>query len=568
MGAGLYQYPSVSHRAVDADFERFHYHWVYAAAEKDVVINGETVTMTKDLVLPINVRNNNIQAAPGGNLNNIYLLGNIRAEDISLDISALTEASQRGTLFLWTQGGRENLVSDGAVGLDASNNEYLEHPDDPDLSPANQPFHIGGWFYFLDKGGYRPVISKYGNNTSSREYTLFLFGDNDVMRFIAVDDQGNNSSLDATSFGSIPTNQWIFGDAGWDGSEIFIRLNNGVKDTMGFSGPFNETTIHFGLGEFLEDSRHLAGRLDSTFFYKGGTLTDQEITFLYNSGNGRTYAEVAAHSTLGTKFDGTNGYWWNLDEVSGTRYDATGGGKDLTPVNSPSLAQGVVAGQPSTEQAALSKWEDDSGKSHDPVQSTSVNKGFTWIDTDGKMYVEFGGDDYFEVGGTAQEWEDFLKGDFFICVLVRVDSDGSRFFGIRDPNSTGGVSSFEFRVVSGGKLDIVYSANGNSELLRSSSGFLDGNYHLFSCVVRTNNDFEIWEGDSEITNYDTALSNDPDHSNFNTSLIPYLFARNLDGSPSNFFSGRAKESILCNDLSRFDNIRKELLQKHNLWGSE
>lgn len=76
MGAGLHQHPSVIHEATNADFDRFHYHRVYAASEKEVIINGETITMTKGLVLPISVRKNKIQATSGGTLTDIYVLGN------------------------------------------------------------------------------------------------------------------------------------------------------------------------------------------------------------------------------------------------------------------------------------------------------------------------------------------------------------------------------------------------------------------------------------------------------------------------------------------------------------
>lgn len=76
MGAGLHQHPAVIHKAANADFNNYHYHRVYAASEKDVVINGETVTMTKGLVLPVNVRKNQISATSGGTLTDIYVLGN------------------------------------------------------------------------------------------------------------------------------------------------------------------------------------------------------------------------------------------------------------------------------------------------------------------------------------------------------------------------------------------------------------------------------------------------------------------------------------------------------------
>lgn len=566
MGTSLSQTSSVRHKAVNADYNKFYYNRIFSNIEKDVNINGEVVTLTKGIILPIAIKNHGVKATAGEDLDGVYLLGHKKPEASNIKINPLVDASQRGTLFLWTQGGQEKLVSDGAVGLNASNTEYLDGGDDPDLEPDTEKFHIGGWLY-LEVDDYGALMSKWNESNDEAEYLLWYHSPSKRLRFSIYSTGNSEAVASSDNFGNIPLNTWLFVDAKWDNSNIFIRVNNGVYDTTTFSGDIKKSNETFKLGRFINENGFdidIDGRLDSTFFYKGGTLTDSEITFLYNSGDGRTYAEVASHSTLGSKFDGTSGYWWNLDEVSGTRFDATGGGKDLTPVNSPSLAQGVVAGQPSTEQAALTKWLDDSGNNRDPEQSTSTNKPFTFDDS-GTLYVEGGGsDDYVVAGGTVSEWESFFQNDFFICVVAKVDSDGSRFIAVRDTNATGGISSFEFRLISSGRLDVVYTANGNSELLRSSGTFLDGNFHVFSCVVRTNNNLEIWEGNSKITSYDAQISDSPDHSNYDISIVPYLLARNLDGSASNFFDGRMKEMAIGTDLSRFDAIRKELVRKHNL----
>lgn len=84
MGAGLHQENSVIHQASNADYKKYNYNRVYAAIEKDVEINGTTVTMTKGLILPIAVIPNGVKAASGGNLDNIYLLGNRSPENKSL----------------------------------------------------------------------------------------------------------------------------------------------------------------------------------------------------------------------------------------------------------------------------------------------------------------------------------------------------------------------------------------------------------------------------------------------------------------------------------------------------
>lgn len=499
-------------------------------------------------------------------LKNKLGLGLDRVGGTFIPSNALLSAANAGSLFLWTQGGRENLVSDGAVEFSSSNDDHLEHPDDPDFEQSS--FHLGGWVYLDDKSNTYQIITKFNTGGSPRGgfFLQYSSGD-DIIRGIINDDTNSFSIVRSNSFGSPPTGVWLFIDFYWDGQELGLSINDGVRENTAFSGNINYDDASFMLGTFQDGSGtrdHLNGRLDSTFFYKGGTLTDSEITFLYNSGNGRTYAEVEAHSTLGTKFDGTSGYWWNLDEVSGTRYDATGGGKDLTPVNSPSLAQGVVAGQPSTEQAALSKWEDDSGKSHDPVQSTSVNKGFTWIDTDGKMYVEFGGDDGFICGGSTTDWEGVVRQDHSLHFVINPSSSVNNevIFGLFTTNPDGNSEVWDVFKTSNDKIRVVVQVDGSARSVETVNTFV-GSWILVSVIVRTDDTREIWINNNQVSTIVTT-SGSPNYSDFNTQQNPALGAWNNQGSLDLHYNGRMKEAVICNDLSRFDAIRKELLQKHNL----
>lgn len=78
MGAGLHQEPSVIHEASGVtreDYKNFNYNRVYASVEKDVKINGNVVTLTKGLVLPMAIRPGGVKDA-GGGLDGIYLVGN------------------------------------------------------------------------------------------------------------------------------------------------------------------------------------------------------------------------------------------------------------------------------------------------------------------------------------------------------------------------------------------------------------------------------------------------------------------------------------------------------------
>lgn len=87
MGAGLHKGPSVVHEASkvandpDKYYNNYTYNRVYASAEKDVEINGETVTLTKGLILPVEILRDGID---GTDLTGIYLLGNVKQTETLL----------------------------------------------------------------------------------------------------------------------------------------------------------------------------------------------------------------------------------------------------------------------------------------------------------------------------------------------------------------------------------------------------------------------------------------------------------------------------------------------------
>lgn len=87
-------------------------------------------------------------------------------------------------------------------------------------------------------------------------------------------------------------NEWVFVRFGWDGTNVFLRINNGVASTASLSTTLN-TTGDLTIGRNSPGSTFFFdGKIDSLGFWKSYNLTDADADFLYNSGNGRSYTQI------------------------------------------------------------------------------------------------------------------------------------------------------------------------------------------------------------------------------------------------------------------------------------
>jgi hypothetical protein len=92
---------------------------------------------------------------------------------------------------------------------------------------------------------------------------------------------------------SMGTGVWYFLAGGWDGANVWISRNNAGTVTSALANGVQDAAFAFNLGAF-NAANFLNGQIDSAGIWKR-TLTAAELTFLWNSGAGRTYAEIAAY---------------------------------------------------------------------------------------------------------------------------------------------------------------------------------------------------------------------------------------------------------------------------------
>ena len=228
-------------------------------------------------------------------------------------------------------------VTGNAAHFVASNSQNLRVGDNPDLSTGDVDFTVACWAYLSSKSDYRVLVNKYNANADQREYNLQYKVNTDRWAFaVSRLGTGGISIVNADTLGSPNTGQWYFIVA-WHNSandEIAIQVNDGIPSSLAHSNGLTDTQSEFTLGTMDTTSFPHDGRLDSVGFWKR-ILTPAEKTTLYNNGNGLNYASLTPD--LKTNLIS----WWDLEEASGTRFDAHGN-NDLTDVNGVGQAPGAV----------------------------------------------------------------------------------------------------------------------------------------------------------------------------------------------------------------------------------
>jgi hypothetical protein len=107
-------------------------------------------------------------------------------------------------------------------------------------------------------------------------------------------------------------------------SKVYISVDNGTPVSAATTAVLEVIENEFRLG-MLGGISAYGGQLGEVAIWSR-VLTADERTAFFNSGNGKTYADLTAAEKVGLVS------YWNLDEVSGTRVDSHGS-NDLTDNN-------------------------------------------------------------------------------------------------------------------------------------------------------------------------------------------------------------------------------------------
>lgn len=195
----------------------------------------------------------------------------------------------------------------------AAGPQYLYRASEALLQTGDISFTFAAWLYLDSKGAFRFAIAKDNSAVGAdREYALYYDSTLDRLRF-AVFRAGPTlvvQSADALGSPALTTWYWVVGwhDAGAD--TVNIQVNNGTVNSSATGGALQAAgAAEFRIGD-RQGSTSLPwnGRVDQVMFWKR-TLTSDERTWLYNSGSGRTVAQVVAgESSSVTSWTTDNAY--------------------------------------------------------------------------------------------------------------------------------------------------------------------------------------------------------------------------------------------------------------------
>jgi len=204
----------------------------------------------------------------------------------------------------------------GKVGMaaefTAANTEFLSHTDHTDLEPGDANFTFTAWVYLVAGYGTYPfILSKDDGGTLRSYYLRYMGGATNRFDFGLYSDGTEGALVYANTFGAASNNTWYFVTVQYDADAnlMYISVNAGTQDTNTQTGGAFSNALDFRIGYLnISDTNALwNGRIDQIVFWKR-KITADEITWMFNGGDGRSYAALASTFPLTVQLrDNLNG---------------------------------------------------------------------------------------------------------------------------------------------------------------------------------------------------------------------------------------------------------------------
>jgi len=194
----------------------------------------------------------------------------------------------------------------GSRDFEADNVESFSHADNADLSTGDIDFSIEATVQLESKGNDRTIAMKWDG--SGTEWILWFdnagnFGTADRFGFLIRNTISVVTAAQANNAGSpaLGTPYHIVARVNHVTKGISITVNNGTPNTNTYSGTIADTASAFNVGSDGAGSTLWDGLMRRLRFWKKN-LTDDEVTWLYNSGAGRSYADIVAEASAVRRF--------------------------------------------------------------------------------------------------------------------------------------------------------------------------------------------------------------------------------------------------------------------------
>ena len=181
-----------------------------------------------------------------------------------------------------------------ASDFEVGSSMFLERADEALLSTGDIDFTFCCWIKTESQANAMVIASKH-NSTSVREWMLQYNQSSDRLQFVIYDSGGTNSGqVSSDEDGDLTNAAWHFVVAWHDSVNdlVGIQVDNQTADTAATSGVPSDTAANFRIGaRNTTESDFFDGLIDEAVFFKR-LLTDDEKTYLYNNGSGRSYSDL------------------------------------------------------------------------------------------------------------------------------------------------------------------------------------------------------------------------------------------------------------------------------------
>lgn len=255
----------------------------------------------------------------------------------------------------------------GGTAFASASSQRVYNSTTTDFRPAGNNFSACGWVWlnsladvskteFLNFGGTWPASGGFMTLRVAADARLeFRLRSNDATAELF------------TTLGGFTAGAWHFFVVGRSGNNLFASINGGAVTSYAYTKTAADSTGGFLGARASTGVEVLDGKLDEVAYF-GRALTSTEITWLYNSGAGRTYSE--ADDSLKTNLVS----WWSMNAPASGDWLDQHGTNNLTPSASrPTATEGVTFNN-ATDGQTVRRWLDRSGNGRHLDQATLANQ--------------------------------------------------------------------------------------------------------------------------------------------------------------------------------------------------
>lgn len=177
----------------------------------------------------------------------------------------------------------------------AANDESLSIADTTTLDLLDTQWWGAAWVYLADKSASRVIFSKFLTTGNQRSYRLSYASGVDRFQFGVSGGGGTVVSINASNFGSPTVNTWYLVTCYHDSVNdlIGIAVNNGAFNTVNHTAGVFDSTAGFRIGR-TQTGEPFDGRIGPVMLGNNYLPTSDDWTWLYNNGDGQTYADFEA----------------------------------------------------------------------------------------------------------------------------------------------------------------------------------------------------------------------------------------------------------------------------------